>query len=1006
MKLHLTLNAALQMKSGNCLKDQRNRFLKSSVKYFLLFSFFNLLFNSATFAFTGNEIRIDQKARAIVAPNAAKYQWYYNGQKIENSKSQALNVSRSGKYKVETTDEYGHVTTYEITIAVSATGIKKVHIIGDSTVMTYSASWYPWGGWGAFLPYFFNTTLNLEGESLQFQNHAVGGRSSKSFYDEGKWAQVLAVLLPGDIYMIQFGHNDRDWTKPERYADTTTYKEYLKKYINEGRLKGANPILVTPMNMNTWFCDVMRNVFREGANNYRGAMINLGKEMNVPVIDLEYKSDSLFEKLGRDYTTHYLFNNLQPGEYPNYPNGYSDFTHFQEMGAIEMAKLVLEGLKEKSTDPVISTLLSFLVPEYKVTVTSKTPTGGLVTRSNTFPKGLTVTLKGIANPTHQFDSWTDENGAIVTNNKMFSFVMDTVDRSFTVSFKAADTLTLQAGTYRVYNAGSMDKTKQLLEVFNNSASNGAAIMQNPGSGKTNQQWNIKHVGNGYYTFIAVNSGKSMDVSGSSLADGAKVIQYTVNTDANNQKFKLVKVSGNTYRLIAKHSGKYLQFASGTCGANLIQAAYNPDNINQQFVLELVKLNQPAIARASNPSPADGTPVVSPENIQLKWTGDAQTYNIYLGTNPDSLLLKDTGLTQTSLQLDSISALGKYFWRIDAIRDGQTEIGNTWSYTVKDTVPPVAIARDIAVTLNGGVAIITAQEVDGGSKDAYGIAKMELNKDQFDCSNLGLNEVILIVTDSNGNVSSDTAVITVNGTIPTPGVTVTKTDNTYTGGDDHTIYLGYGAQSVTLTAFNTGSAIGATTYKWNSSQVSNDTIANPVFTQSSAGTFSPSVIATNEYGCTATASTTINVIDARCGNEPGKVVVCHYGQGICIGTNDVQTHLSHGCSLANCGNSNTASISRNGRETMEMTSVETTLEAYPNPLASQTRIKTSIAEKGNYKVELFNMQGALIKTIATGNTGGNAVFTYDLDAARYAKGVYLIKLSTEKQIITKRIVIQR
>ena len=116
------------------------------------------------------------------------------------------------------------------------------------------------------------------------------------------------MLKSGDFVLIQFGHNDRD-TKPERYADTTTYKSYLRLYVNESRAKGAIPVFVSPMNMNTWNGTALREVFTEcdrGAD-YRGAMINVANELNVPFIDLEKKSAAFMKSVGQSYCTNYHF---------------------------------------------------------------------------------------------------------------------------------------------------------------------------------------------------------------------------------------------------------------------------------------------------------------------------------------------------------------------------------------------------------------------------------------------------------------------------------------------------------------------------------------------------------------------------------------------------------------------------------------------------------------------------------------------------------------------------
>lgn len=327
---------------------------------------------------------------------------------------------------------------------------------------------------------------------------------------------------------------------------------------------------------------------------------------------------------------------------------------------------------------------------------------------------------------------------------------------------------------------------------------------------------------------------------------------------------------------------------------------------------------------------------------------------------------------------------------------------------KDTVPPVALVKNITVQLDPtGKASITTEQVDNGSYDHNGIAKMELSKTAFDCSTIGENTVQLIVTDYYDNTSTATATITVMGIIPTPAIAVSRTDNTFTGVDDHTILLGYGAQQLTLTASNISSAPGASNYSWNpAAGLSNAAIANPVFTPAKEGAYAYTVTVTNEFGCTATTSTAINVIEVRCGDNLNKVVVCHSGQSICIDTTAVQEHLAHGCSLGNCSNSDVSGIRSNESAQIDISMVQSTLEAYPNPLTSRTTIRAYIADQVHYRIELYNMQGAFIKLLAQGKAQSDQTCTYNLNASDYAQGIYLVKLVTEKQTIVKRIIIQR
>ncbi|CAG7623454.1 Rhamnogalacturonan acetylesterase RhgT [Paenibacillus solanacearum] len=211
-----------------------------------------------------------------------------------------------------------------------------VYLAGDSTVASYSADRAPLAGWGQQLPSFFNS-------SVQVHNYAASGRSSKSFIDEGRLQPILDRIKQGDYLFIQFGHNDEKTKDLDVGTDPdTTYPSYLRRYIDGARLKGAIPVLVTPMQRGSFDA---KGRLRQTHGDYPAAMIQLGKEQQVPVIRLHEKSRERFERLGEEATKR-LFMMLAPGEYPNYPDGSADLTHFNEYGASEMARLVIQGIRE------------------------------------------------------------------------------------------------------------------------------------------------------------------------------------------------------------------------------------------------------------------------------------------------------------------------------------------------------------------------------------------------------------------------------------------------------------------------------------------------------------------------------------------------------------------------------------------------------------------------------------------------------------------------------------
>lgn len=120
-------------------------------------------------------------------------------------------------------------------------GNLRVHLIGDSTCATKELSKQnPERGWGQLFQPLFDGSVTI-------RNHAVNGRSTKSFRDEGRWQRVCDELQPGDYVFIQFGHNDQKQADSTRYASPEQYAANLRRYADETRARGAVPVLLTPV---------------------------------------------------------------------------------------------------------------------------------------------------------------------------------------------------------------------------------------------------------------------------------------------------------------------------------------------------------------------------------------------------------------------------------------------------------------------------------------------------------------------------------------------------------------------------------------------------------------------------------------------------------------------------------------------------------------------------------------------------------------------------------------
>ncbi|OON68536.1 carbohydrate-binding protein [Hymenobacter sp. CRA2] len=322
--------------------------------------------------------------------------------------------------------------------------------------------------------------------------------------------------------------------------------------------------------------------------------------------------------------------------------------------------------------------------------------------------------------------------------------------------------------------------------------------------------------------------------------------------------------------------------------------------------------------------------------------------------------------------------------------------------VQDRTAPTVLTRNLTVTLANGTATITAADVDHGSYDTCGIQSLTLDNTTFDCSNLGPNTVTLTVTDTHGNAASAPATVTVIGAVPTPAIAVGRTDNTFTGLSANTIALGYGTQSLTLTA--TDGTSSATTYAWApATGLSSATAASPVFTPTAAGTYTFTVTATNEYGCTASSSVTITVIDVRCGNKNDKVQLCHNGHEICVAPAAVAAHLGqHGDQLGSCQpTAARATAAGSQPATLQQATV---LEAYPNPFAGRTTIRFQPATSGPAQLQVFNHLGQLVATLYQAEAQAGYRYELPLRADALPAGLYTCRLLSAGQAQSLRLVL--
>jgi arabinan endo-1,5-alpha-L-arabinosidase len=565
-----------------------------------------------------------------------------------------------------------------------------------------------------------------------------------------------------------------------------------------------------------------------------------------------------------------------------------------------------------------------------------------------------------------------------------------------------------AGRYKMTNQNS----QLVWDSWGCTGRPGEPLAQGPWGNYICQQWDLTPVGNGVYTIRSAQSGMALSltpgaIAGTCSTEWGTKLQLTTPVNTDCQKFRIERAADGAYVVtsVANNLVVEVPFASKDPGVELIVWGQNGCQCQRWYI------NSPSeaiVTKASYTAPAN-TATVSYENLRLQWSGTAQTFNVYLGTSPGNLKLQASNISSRSYAVTGTPAVGKYFWRVDAVSNGQLAVGDVWSFTVEDKVAPRAVAKNISVTLNaaGTVSILPA-DLDGGSDDAYGIADLTLNITSFNCSNLGPNEVILTVTDNNGNVATANAIVTVIGAIPSPTIRVSRTDHSFTGGDANTIYLGYGAQELTLTATDANPS-GLTSYTWSPAEgLSSTTGASVAFAPARAGVYTLTATAKNEFGCTATAAVTITVKDVRCEGKSGKVLVCHRGVVICVEAMSVSEHLNHGCRLDNCTNNATigsGATATNVQSLLQETTAteEPTLTAYPNPATSHATIAFLLKATGRYSLALYDSSGKLVGNLKEGSLSANEQGLVELNTRTYATGLYLLQLTTEKEIVSRRIV---
>jgi lysophospholipase L1-like esterase len=227
---------------------------------------------------------------------------------------------------------------FDLKPAVDAIEIKKVtnqitvFLAGNSTVVNQDDE--PWASWGQMIPRFFKPGVVIA-------NHAESGLTLGSFIGSKRLEKVLSVMKPGDYLFIEFGHNDQKEKGPNDGA-YKSYTERLKFFVSETKKKGGIPVIVTSTSRRSFGA---AGKIENSLGDYPEAARQVAKQENVALIDLNAMTTNMWEALGTENSTK-AFVHYPANSYPGQTAALADNTHFNPYGAYEIAKCIIQGIKD------------------------------------------------------------------------------------------------------------------------------------------------------------------------------------------------------------------------------------------------------------------------------------------------------------------------------------------------------------------------------------------------------------------------------------------------------------------------------------------------------------------------------------------------------------------------------------------------------------------------------------------------------------------------------------
>ena len=255
------------------------------------------------------------------------------GEEVIRNPREMNKLNWDEKLTFEFTGKRPCICALEITRTIDAV---TVFLAGNSTVVDQDDD--PWASWGQMFPRFL-------AQGAAVSNQAESGLSLGSFLSSNRLKQVMNMMKPGDYLFIEFGHNDQKEKGPDDGA-FKSYSERLRLFVNEFRQKGGIPVIVSPANRRSFGED---GKLTNSLGDYPEAARKIALELNVPFIDLNAMTKTMYEAMGPENSKK-LFVIYPANTFPGQKEALNDNTHFNSYGAYQLAKCIIEGIKDNKLE--------------------------------------------------------------------------------------------------------------------------------------------------------------------------------------------------------------------------------------------------------------------------------------------------------------------------------------------------------------------------------------------------------------------------------------------------------------------------------------------------------------------------------------------------------------------------------------------------------------------------------------------------------------------------------